>query len=333
MKQIYILLTSLLISNISYGQIGNWINFDGYDDGIEILNNGSGILGDNTNNESYTIEGKIYLTAYPNNNGALFSKHGPDGGFTLEMNSSGYIKAVQAITASGSNNSIITSSNPLSLNTWYHVAMTFDLMTLELKLYVDGSLNGTDTLTSFGFISNNAGIGNGYAGWSNPFISNIDELRIWNIVRTATELTNNSNVELTLPQTGLIAYYKFNEGVANGDNTAITSLMDELGNNNGTLQNLTLNGTVSNFINFDVLGINQYVNQEKEISFYPNPANDFIQLSGLTVKENYIIYNISGQEIKKGTIFENEKIDIKNFTNGLYLLKFDNGNTQKFLKE
>jgi len=38
-------------------------------------------------------------------------------------------------------------------------------------------------------------------------------------------------------------------------------------------------------------------------------------------------------EIKKGIIADNEQIDISNFTNGMYFLKFKNGNTIKFIKE
>lgn len=71
----------------------------------------------------------------------------------------------------------------------------------------------------------------------------------------------------------------------------------------------------------------------KSIKIYPNPSNDFVQVMGLTKRENYKIYNILGAEIKYGIISNNEQINIKNFTSGLYFLRFDNGNTIKFLKE
>lgn len=69
------------------------------------------------------------------------------------------------------------------------------------------------------------------------------------------------------------------------------------------------------------------------IKLFPNPSNSFLKISGLEKKENYTIYSILGTEVKKGNVSANEKIDISNFTNGLYLLKFDNGNTLKFKKE
>lgn len=64
-----------------------------------------------------------------------------------------------------------------------------------------------------------------------------------------------------------------------------------------------------------------------------HPSLDFIQISGLKENEKYTIYNILSAEIKNGIISDNEKIDIRYFTNGLYFLKFENGTVFRFLKE
>jgi hypothetical protein len=45
------------------------------------------------------------------------------------------------------------------------------------------------------------------------------------------------------------------------------------------------------------------------------------------------MYSIWGTEVKKGVIFDNEEVDIQNLTSGIYFMKFDNGNTLKFIKE
>jgi len=72
----------------------------------------------------------------------------------------------------------------------------------------------------------------------------------------------------------------------------------------------------------------------KKIKLFPNPSSDFLQISGLTKSESYKIYNIIGSEIiVSGNISNNETIDIKNFTNGLYFLKFNKGDALIFLKE
>ncbi|MGY0408718.1 MAG: T9SS type A sorting domain-containing protein [Polaribacter sp.] len=58
-----------------------------------------------------------------------------------------------------------------------------------------------------------------------------------------------------------------------------------------------------------------------------------MQVAGVSKSKNYEIINALGQKISKGKIPENEKIEIKNLANGLYFLKFKNGNTLKFVKE
>ena len=55
--------------------------------------------------------------------------------------------------------------------------------------------------------------------------------------------------ELIGNETGLVAYYNFNQGVAGGNNTAINSLTDKTSNaHNGTLNNFKLTGATSNWV-------------------------------------------------------------------------------------
>ena len=84
--------------------------------------------------------------------------------------------------------------------------------------------------------------------------------------------------------------------------------------------------------NNQVLNTNEF-ELENNFKLFPNPSSELIQVSGLNENEKYRIYNISGAEIKNGIVSNNEQIDIRNFTNGLYFLKFYNGNTIKFIKE
>jgi hypothetical protein len=81
------------------------------------------------------------------------------------------------------------------------------------------------------------------------------------------------------------------------------------------------------------LGISDIELSSNKLYIYPNPSRNFIQISGLTISQNYKFYNILGTEISNGTISDDKKIDIQNFTNGLYFLKLDNANAIKFIKE
>jgi hypothetical protein len=66
---------------------------------------------------------------------------------------------------------------------------------------------------------------------------------------------------------------------------------------------------------------------------FPNPANKHVKITGLTNLENYTIYSITGALMSKGTISNEELIDITELNNGLYFLKIKNGNTLRFLKK
>ncbi|MFZ1496830.1 MAG: T9SS type A sorting domain-containing protein, partial [Saprospiraceae bacterium] len=69
------------------------------------------------------------------------------------------------------------------------------------------------------------------------------------------------------------------------------------------------------------------------ISVFPNPSNYYIQLSGLTKPENYLIYSVLGVEVKNGIISNIDRIDIQNLKTGQYYIKLNNGHTLNFIKD
>ncbi|MDC1226196.1 T9SS type A sorting domain-containing protein [Algibacter sp.] len=133
-------------------------------------------------------------------------------------------------------------------------------------------------------------------------------------------------------------------GITISSGSTIEIIVSNLMTNPSTADSYTFNwktaessGTATeNFsatIDYSTLSTEDLTLNSKNINIYPNPSSDFIQISGLTKTEKYILYNTIGTTINSGNISENEKIDIKNLTNGLYFLKFENGNTLKFLKD
>jgi sugar lactone lactonase YvrE len=103
--------------------------------------------------------------------------------------------------------------------------------------------------------------------------------------------------------------------------------------------NLVFSDNNNNVIRkIDNLVIDNTLNIEKltnvnDLKISPNPSHNYIYISGLSKRKNYSIYNTLGSEIKKGVISEGENISINNFSNGLYFLKLDKGNTIKFIKK
>jgi|GEM_PF-650326 len=127
----------------------------------------------------------------------------------------------------------------IELNKTYHVAMTYDGSTL--KFYRNGFLMSQVAATGT-LIQNNW---NTRVGWYEPqsaatnFIGFINEVRIWNVAKTQSELAPYVNASLPSPttQTGLLAYYTF----------------DDLVNKQG---NATYNGTLGGSASINTVNTN-----------------------------------------------------------------------------
>ena len=117
---------------------------------------------------------------------------------------------------------IVTSDLAVNDNEWHHTAFTYDGTTL--KLYVDGTLDGTLAVTGT-ITTNTSPLDIGYNSPLNlyPFIGKIDEVRVWNTARTGTEIQSAMNSSLLGNETGLVAYYHFNDNSRSGYGRTITN--------------------------------------------------------------------------------------------------------------
>lgn len=75
------------------------------------------------------------------------------------------------------------------------------------------------------------------------------------------------------------------------------------------------------------------IDLKARIKTYPNPSTNFISLTGLAESKNYTIYSMQGKEMARGTISNDNKIDVRFLANGLYILKLENLEMVKFIKE
>ena len=152
-----------------------------------------------------------------------------------------------AVVLSGDLNAAVTPNNTIDVGVWQHVGFVFDDPANNIKIYKNGTLISDSTWN--GTISGNPNSLLTLSQSSETFNGAMDDVRIWNIARTQSEIQSNMNTELAGTETGLVAYYPFNQGVAAGDNTAIISAIDKTSNAlNGTLTNFARIGTTSNFV-------------------------------------------------------------------------------------
>jgi len=121
-----------------------------------------------------------------------------------------------------------------SLDTWYHVAVTWKASTKTVKFYVDGAQQGADQTTTDGSIYDSTrrvviGAERSDTTPKSFFDGLMDEIRIWNVVRTTTEIANNRFVDLNpADNSSLVAYYKLennylDETANDNDLTAVGS--------------------------------------------------------------------------------------------------------------
>jgi hypothetical protein len=97
----------------------------------------------------------------------------------------------------------------------------------------------------------------------------------------------------------------------------------------------TVNGTYYGSLNIVDTSTqsNIDVNSKAKLKTYPNPSTNYISLSGLMETKNYIIYNMTGKELARGSVSYNNKIDVRFLANGVYLLKLDDFEIIRFVKE
>lgn len=193
------------------------LSFDGVDDRVDLPN----ILPN-----SYTKEAWIYSSLgdpFGNTNNIISGLSTAfwfpaDQGFRLSAGQSGFpFNDVQDPT-------------PLSANTWYHVAVTYDAATTTMNLYKNGVLVDQNT-TVASVNETELHLGN-YGGFAGTYYTGlIDEVRIWDIALSQAQIRDRMCTKIKNTDAlwgNLVAYYKADDGSG-------TNLDDSKSTNDGTL--------------------------------------------------------------------------------------------------
>lgn len=109
-------------------------------------------------------------------------------------------------------------SKLLQQNTWYHVAMTWDIAAQTLIFYVNGKEQsrsesyGASEITSISLKNSKHGffIGRSFNDNARQLCGNISEVRVWSVARTQQELWD-AMYDVDPKSPGLAAYWKFDE--------------------------------------------------------------------------------------------------------------------------
>jgi hypothetical protein len=208
------------------------LQFDGSNDYVDIST-----VADNFNSNTGTAEAWVYrtfqdtTTAYPTpiSIGRISNSNITEVWFNTDSD----VFNFHYIDGSGVEDFVNVPSAQIPQNQWVHIAWTWDTTTDEFKVYINGSqagttqaLTGTWSLApTVAYISASTDV----TGPSNYWQGLIDEVRIWNTARTQSQIQDNMYKELVGNESGLVGYWKLNEGTG-------TSANDSTANaNNGTL--------------------------------------------------------------------------------------------------
>jgi len=252
----------------------NALNFDGSDDYV-------------------TAALPTIFNDIPNNNFTIetWVKHyGYSRVFFAQLNTTNFVSILindesEVYLYVGDNWSAKTTTT-LTTGVWTHIACTWDASTKLINIYINGVLQttiagGTSTTGN----DNTMALGAKTDG-DQAFNGELDEFRIWDVVRTPCQIAVCMNSEFTVSQPNLITYYNFNQGTAGGSNTGITTLNDFTTNYNGTLHNFGLLATYSNWVTSGAAITSANLDSEFHATDIQVACNSLVWIDGNTYTED-----------------------------------------------
>ena len=129
----------------------------------------------------------------------------------------------------------VSNSGAISEDAWHHIATAWDASAGTAYINVDnagwttrGTTQQTDPVNYFGFRLGDWGAGSGH-------LCKVAEVRLWDHLRTAQQISDNYQSCISPGESGLVALY----ASANANVGSITTISDEAGSNDATRQNGT----------------------------------------------------------------------------------------------
>ncbi len=162
---------------------------------------------------AFTVEGWVFLRSYGNWPTMFDFGNGSDNDNVSGMLGTGTSGMPAFFIIQGAVSQSVWSSQALPLNTWTHLAFTRDDSGIG-HIFI----NGTDSAAGGIWAPRNVTRTNnvfGRGNWSwggSEANAKFAELRIWNVARTAQQLSDSRHASLSNTTPGLIAAYHLNEG-------------------------------------------------------------------------------------------------------------------------
>ena len=235
---------SFLLSFSAFSQ-QNSLDFDNTNDYVNVPAASALIAGSNQISMTMWVKPVNTSFTYPDYDGFGGFRNNTDADFyIIQLNSTGLEARFRP--ASGTNYDITTTT--IQPGVWQHFALTYDGD--MLRLYQNGLF--VSSIPANGVITNQTVdlmMGGMFYGITNFYLKGqLDEVSLWNKTLALEEIQHIYSCGINPTASNLLLYYKFDQGVAGGNNVGITSLTPTTGTLNGILNNFAMNGTTSNFV-------------------------------------------------------------------------------------
>ena len=211
---------------------GRALDFDGVDDNVVVSDTASLDL-----SSTGTLEAWIHVNSFLDDGGIIHkgdNSDSSDAAYELKLGTTGANTTLvfTVYDTSGTPYSV-SSVTTIDTHKWYHVAAVWDSSVPSMTLYINGISDATGNTAAARATTGNLHIGSRFTGGGDPFSGDIDEVRIWNIARTESEIRDDMCRKLAGNESGLVAYFRFDKSDTS------TSCPDFTGNGNtGTMTNM-----------------------------------------------------------------------------------------------
>jgi chitodextrinase len=216
-------LMALTVANQAPPSTPYFLSFDGVDDYAQVAGPLNLSFGNGTSDTPFTIETWIRPTnvALKQN---LIGRWGGDNAsqeyklcilgstIRIDLRDSSRSAVVSAYV-----NGDLTALN----GAWHHIAVTYDgrggaTAANGITIYIDGVPATLARQNSAAYVAMQAStatlqIGHESNSWR-QYVGGLDEIRMWNIVRTQAQIQTQMSSAIPPSETGLVAYWRFNEG-------------------------------------------------------------------------------------------------------------------------
>jgi len=106
------------------------------------------------------------------------------------------------------------STTSVNDGNWHHVALTMNAASKVATLYIDGTADGSKTFTgnALNLVQGDGAFIGGVISSDNTYFKGmIDEVRIWNTLRTAQQISDNKDEQISSSQANLVAHYQMDD--------------------------------------------------------------------------------------------------------------------------